>query len=200
MFRLSILYWALGRPEDSEAAIGRALQRFPRHPGVWNTRMFLYAFSERTEAAGAMFDDRESRPPALSDSAIAVWRSSLQALRTRAPDDIAAARAANVGAALKSPGFAVNATMILSMLGELDAAFEVVRGYLLRRGPLIGSPWTGSGQLRVNDQNSPKTMMLFVPATQAMRADRRFDALCDSLGFNEYWQRRGVTPDFRRRA
>jgi hypothetical protein len=82
------------------------------------------------------------------------------------------------------------------MLGEVDAAFEVVRGYLLHYGSFIARQMTDASQLRVNDQQTPKTMMLFVPATQAMRSDARFALLCDDLGFSEYWRRRGVTPDY----
>jgi DNA-binding winged helix-turn-helix (wHTH) protein len=196
LFRAAIKHWTLGRAAESELAIGRAMQLFPRHPAVWNTRLFLYAFTDRIGAAESMLNDRESRPPTLAPPAIELWRRSLQALRTRAPEDVAAAREAHLAATRRSTSGAVNAMMVLSMLGEVDAAYEVVRGYLLHYGSVIARQSSDASQLRVNDQQTPKTMMLFVPATQAMRADARFAALCDELGFSEYWRRRGVRPDY----
>lgn len=198
LFRAAIKHWTLGQSAASELAIGRALQLFPRHPSVWNARLFLFAFTDRIEAASAMLDDRDARPPSLSEAAIARWRVSLQGLRTRAPADVAAARASNVAGAKQSAGYSVNAIMVLSMLGELDAAFEVARGYLLRQGSVIGNSWTGNGQLRVNDEHAPKTAMLFTPAAAAMHPDLRFAALCADLGIADYWKLRGIVPDYRR--
>jgi DNA-binding winged helix-turn-helix (wHTH) protein/tetratricopeptide (TPR) repeat protein len=200
LFRAAIKHWTLGQSAESELAISRAIQLFPRHPAVWNTRLFLYAFTERMDAAEGMLDDREGRPPTLAPPAVELWRRSLQALRTRAPADIAAAREAHLVATRRSTAGAVNAMMVLSMLGEVNAAFEVVRGYLLHYGSFVARQANDSTQLRVNDQQTPKTMMLFVPATQAMRADARFAGLCDELGFSDYWRRRGVTPDYQLNA
>jgi DNA-binding winged helix-turn-helix (wHTH) protein/Tfp pilus assembly protein PilF len=194
-YRKALKLWIFGRVPEADQTIDRALQLWPRHPAVWNARLLIFAFTGRARAGAAMIDDEAARPATLTPPAIALWRTSLRALDTRSGADVAAARAANLDAAPRSPGFAVNAAMVLSMLGKLDDAFAVAEGYLLRRGPLIGTQWTGSGQMPVNDQRWRRNMFLWTPATAAMRADPRFVALCDGIGLTEYWRRRGIRPD-----
>ncbi|MDT7933327.1 MAG: hypothetical protein RQ833_01805 [Sphingomonadaceae bacterium] len=41
--------------------------------------------------------------------------------------------------------------------------------------------------------------MRFVPASDAMRADRRFPALCDGIRLMNGWKQRGVTADVLKR-
>jgi hypothetical protein len=81
------------------------------------------------------------------------------------------------------------------MLNELDAAFAVTDGFFLRRGPLVGTLWTGAGQMPVNDQRWRRTMLLFTPACAPMRRDPRFAGLCEGVGFTDYWRRRRIVPD-----
>lgn len=195
-YRKALKLWIFGRVTEADQAVDRALLLWPSHPAVWNARLMIFAFTGRAEAAIRMIEDDARRPEAMAAPAMAVWRSSLAALDSRSPPDIAKARKENLEAAPRSPGFAVNAIMVLSLLGEVDAAFTVADGYLLRRGPLIGTLWTGAGQMPVNDQRWRRTMMLFTPATAAMRDDIRFSALCEGCGLADYWNRRGVSPDF----
>jgi hypothetical protein len=37
---------------------------------------------------------------------------------------------------------------------------------------------------------------LFTPPGRAIRADPRFNALCDGIGLTEYWAKRGIKPDY----
>ena len=39
-------------------------------------------------------------------------------------------------------------------------------------------------------------MMLWVPATRALRIDPRFRSLCDGMGMLDYWRTTGRRPDF----
>ena len=95
-------------------------------------------------------------------------------------------------------GVAVAAIMVLSYLREVDAAYAVAEGLLLRKGPLIGSLWPDSSQMRINDQQWRRTMNLFTPATEPMRADPRFNKFCQEIGLAGYWaSRRGPDPMFR---
>ncbi len=194
-FRRALKFWIDGDAAAADLAIDSALQLWPQHPAVWNARLMLFAFSRRASAALAMFDEGAVRPPMIGPGAVEVWRASLLALGTRAPADIAKARSANLMAAQRSPGYAINAVMVLSALGELDAAFTVTDGFFLRRGPLIGSLWTGHGQMPVNDQRWRRTMLLYTPACEALRLDPRFGELCDGIGLTRYWAARGVGPD-----
>ena len=198
--RLAWKQWMFGRTAEADQTIDRALQLWPRHAGVWNIRLMLYGLTGRSRAALAMIEDADSRPPTLLERQRSRWRLLLIALETRSPADVTAARAAIMAAAIRAPGSAVNGIMILSMLGETDAAFAVAQGYLLRRGPLIGPLRAGRGEVSVNDQRWRKTMMMFTPAVAAMQVDRRFLPLCAGMGLVDYWRRRGITPDFLQRS
>jgi DNA-binding winged helix-turn-helix (wHTH) protein len=194
-FRRAFKFWIFGRVPQADLTIDRALQLWPRHPAVWNARLLIFAFTGRARAALAMLDDQEARPAKLPEPAIDLWRLSLAALETRDSRDVAAALKANVEAAPRSPGFAQNAIMVLPMLGEVDAAFDVANGFFLRRGRLIGTLWTGDDQMPVNDLAWRRTMPLFTPAAAPLRADRRFLDLCEGMGLGDYWRRRGIRPD-----
>jgi DNA-binding winged helix-turn-helix (wHTH) protein/tetratricopeptide (TPR) repeat protein len=193
-FRRALKLWMMNRVPAADVAIERALQLWPRHPGVWNARLMIFAFTGRAQAARAMIHDAQARPQGFGTAALENWEVSLRALTTRVRADVERARDANTTAAVRSPGYAVNAIMTLSMVGELDAAFAVAEGYLLRRGPLIGSNWTGAGQMPVNDQHWRRTMMLFTPAAAAMRSEGRFLALCRDVGMVDYWRAHRIAP------
>lgn len=194
-YRRALKLWGLRQLDEADQAIERAMQLWPRHPSVWNARMMLFAFTGRPAAGLALLEEERSRPASLKEPALALWRTSLRALESRTAADIAAARTANVEAAPRSPGFANNALMTLSMLGELDAAFDVAFGYFLRRGPLITSLWGGAGELPVSALRWRRSMALFVPPCAPMRADPRFADLMDGMGIAQYWRQRDVAPD-----
>lgn len=192
-FRRALKFWIFGRVPEADLTIDRALQLWPRHPAVWNARLMLFAFTGRPDAALALIEDDASRPRFIRPAFERTWSISLAAIRTRDPVDVAAAREANVKVA-KGPS-AVSALMILSHLGELDAAFAIANGFLLRKGPTVTPLWADPAQTRINDQQWRRTMNLFTPATAPMRADPRFRQLCDGIGLTAYWKQRGQGPD-----
>ena len=192
-FRRALKLWIFGRLAEADLTIDRALQLWPRHPAVWNARLYIFAFTGRPRAALAMMEDVGARPATFEAISEQRWRVSLRALETGSSADVEAATAANRQAAAGS--LAVAAIMILSSLKQLDAAFDVASGFLLRKGPFVSPLWPGTGQMVINDQQWRRTMSLFTPATAAMRGDPRFRSLCDGIGLTEYWLRRGVGPD-----
>ena len=194
-FRRAMRLWILGRIADADQTIDRALQLWPRHPAVWNARMTIFAFTGRPEAAERFLDDVQTRPSTHKPATEEIWRISLRALGSRGRADVDAAVAAHTKAAPKSGGSATFAVMILSALGKLDAAFDVADGFLLRRGPLVGTLRTARTEMPVNDVQWRRTMNLFTPATAALRADPRFERLCDGIGMTAYWRKRGIWPD-----
>jgi hypothetical protein len=105
------------------------------------------------------------------------------------------AREANVEGSKNTPAVAAWAILVLSALGELDAAFEVANGFLLARGGLIVQPKTDARVPVVSNWAWRNTHGLFTPPTKAMRVDRRFASLADGVGLTEYWRRRGIGPD-----
>lgn len=194
-FRRAMRLWVLGRIAEADQTIDRALQLWPRHPAVWSARITIFSFTGRTGAAEQLLDDVRMRPSTYTPASGELLRVSLRALGSGSAADVAAAVTANIKASPQSGGSATRAVMTLSALGKLDAAFDVAEGFLLRRGPLIGTLWAAKNEVPVNDAHWRRTMNLFTPATAAMRADPRFKRLCDGIGMTAYWRKRGIWPD-----
>jgi tetratricopeptide (TPR) repeat protein len=195
-FRKTFGLWCTGRLEEADRTIDRALRLWPRHPALWNTRALLFALTDRPHAALAMMDDSEGLPRGMPEAAVSNWRSSLKALATRARADIEAAMAGTIDRLARSPAVAVNGICIATRLGDLDSAFTMADAYLLRRGPHVGVLRSGPDQLPLTDQRWQMTMMLFIPATAAMRSDPRFMPLCRDMGMADYWSASRTQPDF----
>ena len=187
--------WAIGDLGNADRAADRGIELWPHHPAIWFARLWTYALTDRAQAAQRMLDDRSAAPLALAAGHVAVIRPSLVALDRGTAANRNAATQANLAAVMTGPSWAVFATMILSKLGELDAAYEVAKGYLLRRGSYIGALRHTAAQPSINDQRHRKTMMLFIPPTSAMREDPRFEQLCNAMGMTAYWKRTGIWPD-----
>ena len=195
-YRRMFMFWNSGRLADADRQIDRSIELWPRHPAIWFSKLWLLSMTERAPAALAMIDDVEAWPSTLSAQHAAGIRISMVALATRRAADISAALQANEIAVMKGPTWAIYAIMILTRLGELDAAFTIAEGYLLRRGPFAGQLRHTSAQPSVNDQHHRKTMMLFLPSAAPMRADPRFIDLCRDMGLGNYWRQSGHGPDF----
>ena len=195
-FRHALKHWIFGDVAAADKAIDRARDLWPRHPAVWNARLIIYAFTDRPQAALAMFEDGAPRPPDVPPAVFEFWRVSLRALEGGGTADRARAVAAILAAAPRAPNFAINAAMILSRLGETDAAFDVAEGYLARTGPRVGTDWRSPGAMAMNDQRRRRSMFLFVPVTRPLRAHPRFLDLAERVGFAAFWRSRGVMPDY----
>jgi len=193
--RKALQLWIHGRVAEADRIINRAMELWPTHRLVRMARLMIYAFTGRPAAALAMVADEERNPILLSESAAAVWRASLLALETPTSSTIAAARNANVEGSKSTPAVAAWAILVLSALGEIDAAFEVANGFLLARGNLIVRPKPDARIPAVSNWAWRNTHGLFTPPTRAMRLDPRFNSLAGGLGLTEYWRRRGIGPD-----
>lgn len=193
-FRRALTLWINGRLAEADRISDRSMELWPSHPLVRLGRLMIYAFTGRPRAALAIVEDEEASPLLLSPAAASVWRASLVALEEHTPSAIAAAREANLEGAKTTPAIASAGILILSALGELDAAFEVANGFLLGRGSIIVRP-KPSNVPSVNSAGWRNKMGLFTPPAKAMRLDPRFRPLCDELGLTEYWRKRGIGPD-----
>lgn len=194
--RRALKHWIFGNNHLADGVIDGALRRWPRHPLLWHGRVITYAFSGRPAAALAVVEDAASRPVEETAQSLALWRASLTALGTRAPADVRAARVLNETAAPNSPLAAVNAIMILAALGEVDSAYDVAEGFLLRRGRLVGRPVTTAGAALARRPEWQRTQWLFTPVAASLRQSPRYQGFCRDIGLADYWRRRGVGPDF----
>ena len=84
-----------------------------------------------------MVEDEESNPGLLSGAEASVWRVSLEALEKRTRSTIAAARTAIIEASKTTAATASHAILILSALGDVDAAFDGANGFCSRGAPSL---------------------------------------------------------------
>jgi tetratricopeptide (TPR) repeat protein len=192
------LLWILGRNAEADRVIDRAMQYWPEHDGVRFARFTIYAYTGRPRAALAMLDSGKMKPIYPPD-AESLWRVSLAALDQRSPASIAAARSANLEAAKQNPGLTNQAVLVLSALGEVDAAFDIANELLLFRRPVESRPQPGSAKSPVKSTSWRFAPWLFIPPAEPMQADPRFNALCEGIGLTEYWAKRGIKPDYQLR-
>lgn len=197
-YRQAMKHWVFGQQARSDLTIDRALQLWPQHPAVWNARMMLFTFTDRPQGARALLADTSVRRDWLRPGQRGLWDTVLRAIEQPAGAARAQAIALGRRAVAIGPGPAALLTMVMSHLGEIDHAFALAEAYLLRRGPLVPTLSGTREEVPISDIRWRETINLFTPATAAMRADPRFEALCDGLGMVEYWRTAGVTPDHKR--
>lgn len=197
-FPLAQLLWILGRTAEADRVIDRAMQFWPNHRYVRFARFTIFTFTGRPRAALAMLDDVHTRPQNFSSDSVALWRISLAALDNPSVANIAAARRANLNAVESEPRLASQAVLVLSALGELDAAFEIANQLLLFQDSRRSSAEDGINQPRASSMAWRFTPWLFTPPAAALRADPRFNTLCDGIGLTDYWRKRGIKPDYQR--
>ena len=191
--------WARGRLREADQVADRALQLWPRHSGLWSSRFWTFALTGRASAALAMLDDASGGPDFPPALRTVLTLSAKALLPTRTASDIEAATAANVATARAGQFGAVSAILVLPLLGRTDAAYDIVQGYLLREGPMVGSLQRPAGQPAFNQQARRHTAPLWMPSAARLRADSRFLPLCKAIGLTDYWRQSGHGPDFLRK-
>ena len=192
-YPLAQLLWITGRTAEADRVIDRAIQIWPTHRYVRFARFTILAFTDRPAAALAMLESRDTAPQDFSSAAIELWRVSLAALDQRTPAKIATALAANLAAAKSDLSLTRQAAMVLSSLGQIDAAFELTNALFA----VAGSSSTNSLDPAATRSTAWRfAPWLFVPPMAAVRADPRFAALCDGIGLTDYWRQRRIRPDY----
>jgi DNA-binding winged helix-turn-helix (wHTH) protein/tetratricopeptide (TPR) repeat protein len=197
-YRKALKHWIMGRPDEADQHAGFSMENWPLNGFVRNARLLISAFTGRLHAAGMLLDDPNTSPGMLSAAGIGMWRSGLAALGSRSGPDVSAARDSCLAVAPSSPGLSVHAVLLLSELGEVDAAYQVVEGFLLRRGLIVTRDRQEDGTENESDLGWRSTQWLYTPATKPLRDDPRFALLGDAIGLTDYWSQRGMPPDERR--
>ena len=187
--------WFLDRIEEADRVASRAMEMWPRHYGVWFGRLWLLAGTNRYDRALAQIDDAAARP-ALPPPLLKTLRDAIAAAETRQPAAVGAAVDQVMAGVARSVAAVVNGMMLLNHLGATDRAFDLARAYYLEQGPIVAALSWRPGQPMIQDQRRRKTNMLFTPTAAAMRSDPRFMPLMQQMGLADYWDQRGVRPDF----
>lgn len=198
-FKLVYSHWLLGDIGAADRAAERALQLWPKHPGVWFARLYTLAFTGRGPRALAQVEDEAARPD-LPPFMVETLRLAMTALVSGRPADRTRAAEAALAEVARGPSLSINGLVLLTGLGEIDRAFELANAYLLEQGPLMASVRWRRGQVSINDARRRKTHMLFVPSAAGMRADPRFMPLMERVGLVDYWRQARVLPDFLRKG
>lgn len=185
--------WVFGRAAESDKVSDQLRALYPGDSWTWFVRVQIYAFTGRAGAALAMLDGAGAIP-----AMAALLRAALPALDNPSPGKIARARDSCIRAARASGMAANEAMLILSALHQLDLAFDIAAGTLLARGPLAPPEQARTASGGTNAFWRINTQWMWAPPVASMRADPRFPPLCDSVGLTQYWNNRGVKPDYMR--
>ena len=188
--------WAAGRLEEADRATEEAYGIAPLAFQVWFTRFYLLLYTARIRQAIAMAEDVPGRPGGIPSGEFDEIIQVARAMQTRERAQTDAVERMIVESAHHGSGKAENSMQFASTLGRLDAAFAIADAYYFGRGFETGT--TRFAAERVYQAYSERNFRhLFLPSTQAMRTDRRFEPLLDELGLEKYWRDSGSRPDFR---
>lgn len=189
--------WSAGRMEEADRALGDALALYPTQATLWFTRLNILQYAGRTGEALAMIEDRSGWPAAFGDDYAPVLLSQTRALETREPALVRALVEDQRKEARQQAYQAEGAIRMMAALDEVDEAFAIADAYFFGHGFTVPD-YADFGSASSPEQR--QTRWLFEPVTAPMRADPRFEPLVAKLGFDDYWRRVGVAPDYRRAA
>jgi hypothetical protein len=188
--------WILGRTRESDAVIDRVRGIWPENRFAYGIRLMIFGLTGRPQAALAMLDSPEDRN--RTGRSATVWKSAMTALAEGTPAAKDLARRALLDAARGEPAGVNDIIMLLGALGLVDDAYAVTEGYILWRGGIVSKNQADGRAM--DTYNRRMTQWLFTPTLAGMRADPRFQKLCDDFGLTAYWRARGVQPDYLRYA
>lgn len=180
-----------GRLVEAEARSEEAARRWPRHPGVWHTRMSLLTYSGRADAALAFAADSANHPRGIEQSISAIVATARALAYRRAPD-VEVAVSANLQLVRDNIRNVPTALRLFTALGDLDRCFDLIEAYLFRRGPIA----SGANPLTLYSRVDTDT--LFHPYSRILWPDPRFAAITRKIGLDAYWKSIDFVPAFRR--
>lgn len=194
-YRAIYCHWFLGQITEADQAAQRAFDMWPRFAPVWFARLWLLNGTGRTDRALEQIENERGRPD-LPPPMLAAMRSAHKAALSGNPAEVAESTRQVLGGVRASVSAVVNAFMLLQVMKSVDAAFGLAEAYYLERGPVIAALNWRPGQPFVPDQRRRKTNMLFTPLGTDLQRDPRFLPLMRDIGLEDYWDRRGILPDF----
>lgn len=175
--------WFLNRIAEADEAASQALACWPQHNRIWFARLWLLGSTNRCDIALHQIDEAVGRlalPPPL----LKVLKTVFTASQTRDSAEIGSVAGKIVAVAKRSVAYVDTAMMLLNQLGAVEHAFDLAHFHYLQPATVTKSLYRR------------RTNFLFVPTAEAMRRDERFIPLMRQIGLAEYWEKRGICPDF----
>lgn len=176
-----------GRIEEADARIDEVNRLAPRNLTFWSSRIRHLMLTGRQAEALALAANEAARPIAerrLIDQELMI----LDAYVSRSPKQRKIAIDQLLDETRKEiPIVAFETAINCAILDDLGAAFSLLDGYYLGRGP-----WASKRDDR------PPTHPLFNLATAPLRRDGRFARLLQDSGLEGFWSQTNTQPDFRR--
>lgn len=189
-YKLIVSLWAAGQLSAAEDEIDKAMQLWPQHGAIWQTKIKLLALTGRPRQALALAADPAARPLDERDAPDLRGRLIfLTALATRLPADIDSAIDATVLKAREVESERLNMALQATALGRLELALDMLEGIYLGSGD-----WA----LRQSLRKVLATHPLFQPHARPLWREPRFNRILDGIGLERYWRTSGILPDYRR--
>ena len=189
-YKLIVSLWAAGQLSAAEDEIDKAMQLWPQHGAIWQTKVKILALTGRPREALALASDPAARPLDERDAPNLRGRQLfLTALATRSPADIDSAIEAIVLTARQVEPERLNMALQATALGRLELALDMLEGIYLGSGD-----WA----LRPSLRNVLATHPLFQPHARPLWREPRFNRILDGVGLERYWRTSGILPDYRR--
>ena len=183
--------WCSGDLQGADAALATAVEHWPQHPQVWQTRLGYLMYSGRAGEALDLLGSGAERPIEIMQDfvdAVAATAGALAGKRSRAE-----AVAADLDFLRRNPTSALQVAQACAALGSPDDAFAILDGYYFGRGKWAATAPPGGDDDRITNR-------LFQPPMRSLWRDARFSELLERIGLEGYWRQSGIVPDFRRGA
>jgi len=181
--------WCSGDLQGADAALATAVERWPQHPQVWQTRLGYLMYSGRPGEALDLLSSGTERPLEVTPDFADAARATAEGLAGRILP--AAAVSADLDFLSRNPAFALQVAQACSALGSTNDAFAILEGYYFSRGKWASAAPPAGDADRITNR-------LFQPPMRRLWPDARFAELLKPIGLADYWRRSGTVPDFRR--
>ena len=192
--------WSAGEIQRAETLLAEAVERWPKHPAIWNQRIKFLTHSGRAGEAVRLLDDGSLHPIGFPDKLRISSIETAKALAGMA--DREAAVRTNLDTLVSEQGgylawlnrkFSLGQLVAqrAAALGDIDTAFAILEGYYFARGAFSRlAPLAGD--------DDRMTSNLFEPPMSTLWRDRRFAALVQEIGLEDYWRNSSSNPDYKK--